>query len=252
MQIVVRLFALQRQLIGRRELPLELPDEATIADAWLALVAAYPPLESAGPSVRFARNGVYAEVTDRLGPADELAVIPPVAGGSGSGDARVRRIELTPAPIADDFLAELRRSVASDEDGAVVVFLGQTRSDPGTPAPGQEDQAARFAGQLVEGLEYEAFDTMALRVLDQIAEEIESRFGVRRLAIVHRTGSVPLGDASVVIAAAAPHRGAAFDACRYAIEEVKARAPIWKSERFRDGSVWIGSPPRTGPTDEAG
>ena len=85
---------------------------------------------------------------------------------------------------------------------------------------------------------------MALSVLSTIADEIEARFGVRRLAILHRTGEVPLVTASVLIAVAAEHRGAAFDACRYAIDELKARAPIWKQERFADGSVWIGRRPQ--------
>jgi molybdopterin synthase catalytic subunit len=99
----------------------------------------------------------------------------------------------------------------------------------------------------VESLGYEAHDTMALRVLGAIADEISERFGVERLAIVHRTGEVPLGEASIVVVAAAPHRDAAFRAARYAIDETKARAPIWKAERFADGHVWIGAPARTGP-----
>jgi molybdopterin synthase catalytic subunit len=140
--------------------------------------------------------------------------------------------------------------VATDADGAVLLFLGQTRSSPGTPAPGQEAEAARHAGRAVQALDYEAFEAMAVAVLHQVADEIAERFGVTRLAILHRTGEVPLGEASVVIAVAAGHRGEAFEACRYAIEELKARTPIWKSERFTDGSVWIGAPARTGP-DEA-
>ncbi len=88
---------------------------------------------------------------------------------------------------------------------------------------------------------------MALTVLEAIADEIAARFGVGRMAIVHGVGTVPVGSASVVICVAAPHRGAAFDACRYAIEELKARAPIWKSERFADGRVWLGAPARHGP-----
>ena len=88
---------------------------------------------------------------------------------------------------------------------------------------------------------------MALAVLEEIADEIEARFGVRRLAIVHRTGEVPLGDTSIVVVAVAPHRDAAFAAARHAIDETKARAPIWKAERFTDGHVWIGHVARTGP-----
>jgi molybdopterin synthase catalytic subunit len=90
---------------------------------------------------------------------------------------------------------------------------------------------------------------MALAVIAQIADEIAARFGVTRLAIVHRTGEVPLGEASIAIVACAPHREAAFDAARYGIDETKARAPIWKAERFADGHVWIGEPARSGPRD---
>jgi molybdopterin synthase catalytic subunit len=104
---------------------------------------------------------------------------------------------------------------------------------------------------VVEELDYEAFEPMAVRVLEQIADEIEARWGVGRLAIVHRTGRVPLGDASIVVVAVAPHRDAAFAAARYAIDETKARAPIWKAERFEDGVVWIGDTARTGPAETA-
>ena len=183
-----------------------------------------------------------------LQPGDELALIPPVAGGAEGADAAAyRRIELSEAPFDDALLAELRRTVATSQDGAVLLFLGQTRATPGTPAPGQETEAARHAGRVVQALDYEAFEPMAIAVLHQVADEIAERFGVTRLAILHRTGEVPLGEASVVIAVASGHRGEGFEACRYAIEELKARTPIWKSERFTDGSVWIGAPARTGP-----
>src|SRR5213075_1780276 len=106
--------------------------------------------------------------------------------------------------------------LATPTDGAFVGFLGRTRSTPGTPAPGQEDEAARHTGRAVESLEYEAHETMALAVLTAIADEVTDRFGVDRLAIVHRTGEVPLGEPSIAVAAAAPHRDAAFAAARYA------------------------------------
>jgi molybdopterin synthase catalytic subunit len=102
---------------------------------------------------------------------------------------------------------------------------------------------------MVDALEYEAHEAMVGRVLSQIADEVEARFGVERIAIVHRVGEVPLGEVSVAIVAAAPHRDAAFAAARWAIDETKARAPIWKAERFQDGHVWIGEPARTGPEE---
>jgi MoaE-MoaD fusion protein len=241
-RVRVRLFAIQRELAGTREVALDLPDGGSVEDAWTALVARYPTLAPGRAFVRFARNADYAEPDTRLADGDELAVIPPVSGGTG-GETRI--LELRDQPFPADILAELEARLATPDDGAVVGFIGRTRATPGTPAPGQEAEAARHAGRDVESLEYEAHEAMVLGVLGQIADEARERFGVERLAIVHRTGEVPLGEASVAIVAVAPHRGAAFDAARYAIDETKARAAIWKAERFRDGHVWIGEPART-------
>jgi molybdopterin synthase catalytic subunit len=246
MRIDVRLFAMQRVQVGRRSLVLELPEGADVAAAWRALVTSFPALAPSADSVRFARNGRYVDPDEPLAGDDELAVIPPVAGGDEAG-SRWRHIEVRDAPIDDALLGELRRQVATAADGAVVLFVGQTRDSPGTPAPGQEDEAARFVGQHVEGLSYEALEPMVLSVLGEVAAEIETRFGVTRLAIIHRVGEVGVGESSVAIAVAAAHREEAFAACRYAIEELKGRAPIWKAERFADGSVWLGQPARRGP-----
>lgn len=244
MNVNVRLFAILRQQAGWRERSLELADGATIEDAWQALVALAPEIAPSREIVRFARNREYTKADTRLEDGDELALIPPVAGGS---DETLLRVEIRAAPLDEALLGELRTSVPTSADGALVLFVGQTRDTPGTPAPGEESAAAQHSGESVTRLEYEAFEEMALDVLRAIGNEIEQRFGVRRLAIIHRTGAVEVGQASVVIAAAAAHRGAAFDACRYAIEELKARAPIWKAEHFSSGSVWLGAPAREGP-----
>jgi molybdopterin synthase catalytic subunit len=103
----------------------------------------------------------------------------------------------------------------------------------------------------VVALDYEALEPLALAVLEEIANEAEAAFGVARIAIVHRTGTVPLGEPSVIVVAAAGHRGAAFEAARYAIDELKARAPIWKAEHFVDGHVWVGQAARTAPEHRA-
>ena len=129
-------------------------------------------------------------------------------------------------------------------------FIGLTRITAGDPAPGEEAEAGRLAGLPVDALEYEAHEELVLRVLEEIADEIAARFDVHRLAIVHRTGRVPLGEAAVAIVAVAPHRGAAFDAAEYAMDETKARAPIWKAEIHADGHVWVGAPARPGPATE--
>ena len=246
----VRLFALQRELAGAREVVLEVPDGADVEAAWSALVARHPILAPGRASLRFARNGEYADPTTVLSPGDEVAMITPVSGGVDGTTGR-RILELRDSPFSSSILAELADALAIPEDGAAVGFLGRTRSTPGTPAPGQEAEAARHAGRRVESLEYEALESMVLTTLAAIADEIHAQFGVERLAIVHRTGSVPLGEASIAVVAVAPHRDAAFDAARYAIDETKARAPIWKAERFADGHVWIGHQARTGPEGDA-
>ncbi|MHB8399460.1 MAG: molybdenum cofactor biosynthesis protein MoaE [Candidatus Limnocylindrales bacterium] len=263
----MRLFAVQRELAGTREVTVDLAEGARIEAAWDALVGVFPPLGPGRAAVRFARNGVYADPGDQLADGDELACIPPVSGGANGsvddpapdpkpdrapdpdGDPRIRIVELRERPFGAAILGELADRLATPGDGGVVGFLGRTRVTPGTPAPGQEAEAARHAGRSVDGLGYEAHESMALTILGDIADEVGLRFGVRRLAIVHRTGEVPLGDVSVAVVAVAPHRDAAFRAARYAIDETKARAPIWKAERFADGHVWVGATARTAAAD---
>ena len=254
MRVRIRLFARQREIAGAREVTLEIAAPATIEEAWAALVVLHPALADGRPYVRFARNGAYASAETVLEDGDEVACIPPVSGGAGEGgsgqgvpghDGPDRILELAPAPLAPDLGHALAERLATPGDGAVVIFEGRTRATPGRPAPGEEAEARRHAGRRVEALEYEAFETMAVRVLGEIADVVAARFGVERLAIVHAVGEVPLGATSVVVVACAPHRDAAFDAARFAMDETKARAPIWKAERFADGHVWVGHVART-------
>lgn len=122
----------------------------------------------------------------------------------------------------------LERAVRGDAHGAVVTFLGTTReTSPGDP-------------RLVVALEYEAYETLAVAEMEKIADEARARFGPLGIALVHRTGRVELGEPSVAVVVAAPHRGAAFEACRYAIDALKARVAVWKREVYRDGgAAWI-------------
>ena len=245
-RVSVRFFAQQRELLGRREQLLELPDGASVRDAWQHLVLAYPALDASSDFVRFARNGEYVDESAVLDAGDELAIIPPVSGGATDAGT-FPRLALTGDRIDAAAAAALGAGVATPEDGALVTFVGLTRETPGTPAPGAEAEAARHAGERVVALEYEAYESMALSVLREIAAEIEERFGVRRLAILHRTGRVGVGEASVAIAVAHPRRGTAYDASRYIIEQLKRRVPVWKREHYTDGTrEWVNptaSPP---------
>ena len=251
----VRLFAIQRELAGTREVPLELADGADVEAAWAALVARHPVLAPGRESLRFARNGDYADPTTTLADGDEVAMIPPVSGGSGDGPRRR-------GPGADPDPRAARDAVHDRHPCRARRCPGRPRGRRRRRLPRPDASHARARprrarrqrppatpGGRVDSLEYEALDTLALRTLEAIADEIAARFAVDRLAIVHRIGEVPLGEPSIAVVAVAPHRDAAFDAARYAIDETKARAPIWKAERFADGHVWIGHQARTGPEE---
>ncbi len=213
MQITVRTFARLRELsIDRRGIVLD--DGATVGDAWDALADVYPAVVEHRPYVRAARNGAYAGWDDVLSDADEIAFLPPVSGGAGE-------IGLTDGPINVD---ELERAVAGPGLGAMLTFVGRARDTA-------DD------GRHVIELEYETYPEMAEVVLREIVAEAEEGFG-GRAAVVHRIGIVPIGEAAVAIVTAAPHRGVAYEANRFVIEAIKSRLPIWKRERFDDGSEW--------------
>jgi molybdopterin synthase catalytic subunit len=211
MRIFCRTFASLRELATDR-CELALAEGASPSDAWDALAAQFPGITPHRPYVRAARNGRYAAWDELLADGDELAFLPPVSGGSAS---------LT--TMAIDVVA-LERSVADLGHGAVVTFVGRARR---TADDGRD----------VTELEYEVYPEMAASVLDDIADEARTRWGAS-VAVVHRHGIVPLGEAAVAIVTAAAHRAEAYEANRYVIEAIKERLPIWKRERFADGSEW--------------
>jgi molybdopterin synthase catalytic subunit len=138
-----------------------------------------------------------------------------------------RRVALTDRTIDVAALAAL---VASPQAGAITTFVGTSRA---------VSHDAKKVERPVQTLWYEAYGPMAERKLREIVERTERQFEVTAVACVHRTGEVPVGEASVAIAVSAPHRGPAFDACRFVIDEIKKSVPIWKRERFRDGEEWV-------------
>jgi len=212
MHITVRCFAVLRELAQDRY-ELTLDDGATVSDAWEALEHALPGLAPHRLYVRAARNGVYASWDTSLTDDDVIALLPPVSGGSTTA--------LTDAPID---VAALERAVAERGHGAVVTFVGRARDRS------DDDRT-------VVELEYEVYPEMATSVLAEIAAEAEARWGVA-VAVTHRFGVVPIGEAAVAIVTAAMHRAEAYEANRFMIEAIKERLPIWKRERFTDGSEW--------------
>jgi len=212
MRVTVRLFAGLRELAGTGRRELELADGATVADVWAALDLPGPEPEG----LLYAVDREYAEAGRALADGDEVGLIPPVSGGAE--DVRV-----TDAALSLDAVV---RAVSDAEAGAGATFTGTVR------------RSSR--GRRVQHLEYEAYEDMALELLARLASELRERHGLAAIAIHHRTGRVEIGEASVVIAVSAPHREAAFAACREAIETLKTEIPLWKKEVYEGGEEWIG------------
>jgi MoaE-MoaD fusion protein len=217
MKIHMRLFASAREVVGKQEVIVDVPEGVTAADLLIQLVAQYPDLRRQAPSLRLAVNHEYVEGGRRLAEGDEVALIPPVSGG-------LDLFEVTESPLSLDVMA---RAVGQNSSGAIASFLGVVR------------EFSR--GRRVDHLEYDAYSEMAVAKMRQIGEEIHARWPVDRVAMVHRVGRLTVGEASVAIAVASPHRQEALQACAYAIERLKEIVPIWKKEVWADGSEWIGS-----------
>jgi molybdopterin synthase catalytic subunit/molybdopterin converting factor small subunit len=216
MRVSARCFAILRELAGDR-LTLDLPDGARLADAWTAAAAGHPGLEPHRPHVRAARNGELTSWDEPLADGDEVAFLPPVSGGAAQP-----RVGLSERAID---VEALERLVAGPGHGAVLTFVGRAR-----------DRADD--GREVVALEYEAYAEMAERVLADIAAEAEASAPGACVGVVHRVGRVQIGEAAVAIVVGAPHRVEAYVASRRVIEAIKERLPVWKLERFVDGTEW--------------
>lgn len=211
MTVEVRLFAILRERAGRDRIAVELAPGATVADA-IAAIAAEPALAGVIERlpVTMAVNRDYASADTELRGGDELALIPPVSGGADV-HGRVSGEPLDPARVT--------ALVGRPGAGAIVTFQGVTRE--------------------VESLDYEAYVEMAEERITVILADCRERHGLEAAAAEHRTGAVPLGEPSVVVAVAAAHRGEAFAGAREAIDRIKAEAPIWKREIEGGEARWV-------------
>jgi len=218
MPVRVLYFAAARDAAGvmREELPA--PGFPSVAALRAAMVARHPALARVLPRCRIALDQELAGEEAAVRDGAEAAVIPPVAGGAPL-------FAVVDRPLSLD---EVVQAVGGPGAGGLVTFTGTVRAETG--------------GRRVVHLEYEAYRPMAERVLLRIGEEVGAAHGAA-LAVVHRVGVLAPGDAAVVIAAAAPHRGPAFRACEACLERLKAEAPIWKREVFEDGAEWVGLGP---------
>lgn len=222
MQISVRAFASYREAIGAPSVRLDVPEGTTPRQVWDRLLTHYPRLLRLPKPHAFAIADEYVQDTYALRERDELVLIPPVSGGA-------EHVELLDGPID---LNKVLREVRHRHAGAVVVFLGTVRDNS--------------RGRHVKFLEYEAYQPLARKEMQQVAEEARRRWPVLGIAIVHRLGHLEIGDISVAIAVSSEHRKEAFEAGRFAIDTLKQTVPIWKKEVWDAGEAWVGSEPRPG------
>ena len=231
-KIRILCFGVLKEWLGADASTLEMPEGTTVAELLEQLSArrTTPIMRGIAVSV----NAEFAIATQILRDGDEVGLLPPVSGGSSHSEGAQSDAEPHPEGITALTLqpietAKIIACAKQGEDGAVVVFDGIVRNNT--------------RGRQTLYLEYEAYEEMAKRQMDQLAQDARSRFGVRHVTIVHRLGRLEVGESSVVIVVASAHRAHAFEACRWLIDTLKKTVPIWKKEIFVDGAVWADGDP---------
>jgi len=223
MQVHVLFFGVLKDLTGRSSEALTLPERATAGSVLDHYEQQFSSLKGSLSSIAISINQQYARRDDALRSGDEVALLPPVSGGSSDDEFLVKLVRERIVPH------ELVPALERPEDGAIVIFDGVVRN--------------HSRGRRTLYLEYEAYESMAIEQLRRLAAEGKERFAIRNVAIVHRLGRIEIGESSVLIAVFSAHRAAAFEACRWLIDTLKRTVPIWKKEYFEDGAVWADGEP---------
>jgi len=224
----VLFFGAARDAAGHDETDVALKSPANTDSARTQILSQYPDLQRFGNSLLFAVNQEYAQPEREIHDGDELALFPPVSGGSEVAQTSVCEpqsqdfFELTTNPID---VGAIARRIVLPECGATVTLDGYARE--------------WTKGRRTLYLVYEAYAPMALSEMKRLGVHAHEKFDIAHIGIVHRTGRLEIGETSVVISVSAPHRRAAFEACAWAIRELKRTVPIWKKEVFEDGEIWV-------------
>ena len=216
MMIRVLFFGLTRDLTGFGEERVDFPEGGRLDDLWRRYASRFPRLGEISGSLIAAVNQEIADRSRPLKDGDEVAFLPPVSGGAPDAFYRITREVIC--------TSELARELKAPQDGAVVVFEGIVRN--------------HSHGRKTLHLEYEAYEPMAVRRMEEIGREVKEKFPIDRVGMIHRVGRLEIGETSVAILVTSAHRRAAFEACHYAIDRLKLIVPIWKKEFFEDGAVW--------------
>ena len=230
MQIRVLFFGVLKDLVGRSSDTIELPEGARVRELLSHYAGQGTRLQAMLPSLALSVNQEYAGADCLLRAGDEVALLPPVSGGtseaSRAGKVFNGEVRIVREPIRTQSVLE---KLKLPEDGAAVIFEGVVRN--------------HTRGRRTLYLDYEGYESMALKQMEALAENARSRFAVRAVALVHRLGRLEIGETSVLIVVASAHRSPAFEACRWIIDTLKKTVPIWKKEYFDDGAVWADGEP---------
>ncbi len=216
MKVRVLFFGLAHDSVGFDREEVEITDAESLADLRRHYESRFPRLNELSGSLLVAVNQEIAEPSRLLRDGDEVAFLPPVSGGANDDFYRITR---EPIPTHD-----LAHQLKAPEDGAAVIFEGIVRD--------------HSHGQRTLYLEYEAYEPMAIRKMEEIGREAKQKFAIDRIGMIHRVGRLKIGETSVAIIVTSPHRRVAFEACHYAIDRLKQIVPVWKKEFFEDGAVW--------------
>jgi molybdopterin synthase catalytic subunit len=216
MKIKVLFFGVTQDLTGLQEERTEFPEGANLDGLWRRYADRYPRLNDLSGVLLVAVNQEIADRAQTLRDGDEVAFMPPVSGGLGADFYLLTRLAI---PTAD-----LVRRLKASEDGALVVFEGVVRNNT--------------RGRRTLYLEYDAYEPMAIRKMEEIGRETRYNFEIDHIGIIHRLGRLEVGETSVAIIVTSAHRRPAFGACQFAIDRLKQIVPIWKKEYFEDGAVW--------------
>ena len=228
MNVRVLPFGILKESLGSDAFAFELPRGATVADLLARLGVRAPAIDSLGIAVSV--NAEYADREQILRENDEVGLLPPVSGGTPSSGSPQKDetifVRLTRDPIQAEALVAAAKH---GEDGAVIVFDGIVRNNS--------------RGRRTLYLDYEAYEEMAKRQMNELASQAITRFEVRNVAIIHRLGRLQVGETSVLIIVSSAHRRQAYEASRWLIDTLKKTVPIWKKEAFVDGAVWADGEP---------
>jgi molybdopterin synthase catalytic subunit len=227
MRVKVLFFGMLKDIVGRSEEQLEVPEDHRLGGVFELYASRFPRLREMAGSIVLARNHEFSDPSERVSEGDEVALLPPVSGGAASDFTHevhenghlfaLTRSEIDNRQIVDRLLR--------GEAGAVITFEGVVRNNT--------------KGRRTRCLDYECYEPMAIKMMAEIGRDIACRFAIDRIAMVHRLGRLLIGETSVSSIVMAPHRKAAFEAALEGINRLKRLVPIWKKEHFEDGEVWV-------------